>query len=157
MKLLPLVVCATSLTACTAGTPNDSFVANVQDLEDLPADNDASHATPAATPLPQAETNGTAPVQASTRDLTGRWTGVEGTYLIVSPASTPGRYRLEMQYDLDHKQTVEGRADGDAIVIERDGTPKRLRPTDGNATGLKWLADKRDCLTVARGEGYCRA
>ncbi len=30
-----------------------------------------------------------------------------------------------------------------------------LRAGDGEATGLKWLADK-DCLIVATGEGYCR-
>jgi hypothetical protein len=31
-----------------------------------------------------------------------------------------------------------------------------LHRTDGARTGMKWLADKRDCLTVAFGEGYCR-
>ena len=29
-------------------------------------------------------------------------------------------------------------------------------PTDGDATGLKYLAGKKDCLTVEPGEGYCR-
>jgi hypothetical protein len=28
--------------------------------------------------------------------------------------------------------------------------------TNGDATGLKYLAGKTDCLTVKSGEGYCR-
>ena len=28
--------------------------------------------------------------------------------------------------------------------------------TDGDATGMKWLAGKARCLTVRVGEGYCR-
>jgi hypothetical protein len=31
-----------------------------------------------------------------------------------------------------------------------------LRATDGAGTGMKWLADKTDCLVVAPGEGFCR-
>jgi hypothetical protein len=31
-----------------------------------------------------------------------------------------------------------------------------IRATDGPATGMKWLSDKSNCLTIRSGEGYCR-
>lgn len=89
-------------------------------------------------------------------DYAGRWIGVEGMYLDVKPAGSPGRYRLEMQWDLDNKGVFEGSAAGDAITFERKGVTETLRPSDGDATGLKYLAGKKDCLTVKSGEGYCR-
>jgi hypothetical protein len=89
-------------------------------------------------------------------DYAGRWVGVEGMYLDITPAGAPGRYRLAMQWDLDNKGTFEGAAKGDTIVFERNGVGETLRPTDGDATGLKYLAGKTTCLTVRPGEGYCR-
>jgi hypothetical protein len=143
--LRPLLLAAfLTLGACSpaAPDPNDSFAANVSDVEDVPA-SEGNEATAAAV--------------GSARDYSGRWLGVEGMVLDVTKRPEAGRYTLAMQYDLDHKATVEGRAEGDAIVFERDGRTLRLRPTDGAATGLKYLDGKTDCLTVAQGEGYCRA
>lgn len=91
----------------------------------------------------------------------GRWTGVEGMYLVVSERAGGG-VSLEMQSDLDHKGTYRGdvvdrgTGGGPAIAFVREGRTETLRPTDGAATGLKYLADKTDCLTVKPGEGYCR-
>jgi len=31
-----------------------------------------------------------------------------------------------------------------------------IRATDGEQTGMKWLREKANCLTVRSGEGYCR-
>jgi len=89
--------------------------------------------------------------------MLGRWAGVEGMYLVVAPGTAPGRYELEMQWDLDHRGRFTGTREGDTIVFMRDGARQTLRPTTGTATGLKYLADKSDCLTVMPGEGYCRA
>lgn len=89
-------------------------------------------------------------------DRSGRWVGVEGMYLDVKKAASPGRYSLSMQWDLDNKGVFEGTAKGDTIVFERNGIQETLRPSDGAATGLKYLAGKTDCLTVKPGEGYCR-
>ena len=50
----------------------------------------------------------------------------------------------------------DGVAAGDTITFDRNGIREKLRPTDGAATGLKYLAGKTDCLTVKPGEGYCR-
>lgn len=84
----------------------------------------------------------------------GRWTGVEGTYLQVSREGDG--YLLEMQYDLDHEGRFPAIAGADGLRFTRNGIPELARPTNGDATGLKWLAGKKDCLTVKPGEGYCR-
>jgi len=91
-------------------------------------------------------------------DYTGRWIGVEGMVLDIAPAPTgaPGRYTLTMQWDLDNKGSFDGVAAGDTIAFDRNGIRETLRPTNGAATGLKYLAGKTDCLTVKPGEGYCR-
>jgi hypothetical protein len=90
------------------------------------------------------------------RNYSGRWSGVEGMYLDIVPAGMPGRYTLTMQWDLDNKGTFDGTASGDTISFDRNGLHETLRPTNGDATGLKYLAGKTDCLTVKPGEGYCR-
>ena len=86
----------------------------------------------------------------------GRWIGVEGMYLVVTPGAAPGQYGLEMQWDLDHTGKFDGKVDGDAIAFGREGAALSLKPTDGAATGLKYLDGKKTCLTVQVGEGYCR-
>lgn len=149
--MLPLAIPALLLAACTSPVPhNDSFAANVTDIQEIPADESNG-----AVPLDTGPINAAAADVAT--DYTGRWIGVEGMYLVVSPGTAPGRYALEMQYDLDHKVTVEGRATDDGIAFDRGGKTLTLKPSDGTATGLKYLAGKTDCLTVASGEGYCRA
>lgn len=89
-------------------------------------------------------------------DWVGRWKGVEGTYLVISKGAEPGLYKLEMQYTLDDKGSFDGKGTRDGIAFERPDGKHALKPSDGDATGLKWLAGKKDCLTVMSGEGYCR-
>ncbi|WP_404335124.1 hypothetical protein AB2M62_15305 [Sphingomonas sp. MMS12-HWE2-04] len=86
----------------------------------------------------------------------GRWKGVEGTYLVISKGDGRGRYKLEMQYTLDDKGTFEGAGSDDGILFSRPDGAQTLRASNGDATGLKYLAGKKDCLTVKSGEGYCR-
>ncbi|RUR52961.1 hypothetical protein [Vreelandella populi] len=90
----------------------------------------------------------------------GSWIGVEGLVLEVSQndSAGPGHYLLEMQYGLDADQsgTFEGQATDEGISFSRDDGEQLLRAGDGEATGLKWLTDKEDCLVVQSGEGYCR-
>ena len=100
---------------------------------------------------------GNAVSDATTGDWVGRWTGVEGTYLVVTKdASGEGRYKLEMQYTLDDKGSFDGTATPQGIRFTRPDGDQLLRASDGDATGLKYLAGKKDCLTVKSGEGYCR-
>lgn len=89
-------------------------------------------------------------------DWVGRWKGVEGTYLVVSKGAGHGLYKLEMQYTLDDKGSFDGKGTGDGISFERPDGKQELKASDGDATGLKYLAGKKDCLTVKTGEGYCR-
>ncbi|MFV0623035.1 hypothetical protein ACBY01_03350 [Sphingomonas sp. ac-8] len=113
--------------------------------------------TPAASATPTPAATATADT-AATDGWIGRWRGVEGLNLDIAAdaAHGPGHYTLTMQYTLDDKGSFAGVADGDTIRFTRPDGAQTLRATDGDATGLKWLAGKDDCLTVKPGEGYCR-
>jgi len=89
-------------------------------------------------------------------DWVGRWKGVEGTYLVVAKGAEPGTYKLEMQYTLDDKGSFDGKGTSAGIAFKRPDGEQTLHASDGDATGLKYLAGKKDCLTVHTGEGYCR-
>jgi hypothetical protein len=86
----------------------------------------------------------------------GRWRGVEGLNLVVARGDEPGRYTLDMAYSLEDKGVFEGTVTAEGIAFTRPDGDHVLRATDGDGTGLKWLAGKKDCLTVTPGEGYCR-
>ena len=109
--------------------------------------NTATPVDAAATPTP------TPPDQSA---YLGRWIGVEGMYLTVS-AKPGGGVSLDMQYDLDHHGRYDGSVTAEGLRFIRNGVAETAVRTDGDATGLKWLAGKTDCLTVKQGEGYCRA
>ena len=83
----------------------------------------------------------------------GQWNGPEGTFLRLEGGK--GRYEITLQ-NLDGPRTYQGTAAGAQIQFERDGTKETIRATSGAETGMKWLSDKLDCLTIRPGEGYCR-
>ncbi|WP_428384278.1 hypothetical protein [Nevskia ramosa] len=83
----------------------------------------------------------------------GRWNGPEGTYLSI--AKSEGGYALEIA-DLDGPKPYAARTAGDHLVFDRNGKTESIRATDGKQTGMKWLQDKSNCLTINAGEGYCR-
>lgn len=105
-------------------------------------------ATPAAS-APAASTPGAA---APDRWL-GRWQGPEGTFLEIT--GNAGAYRVTVQ-NLDGPRTFDATGSGDSLGFTRDGVAETIRAGNGADTGMKWLADKRDCLVVKAGEGYCR-
>lgn len=132
-----LLLAAASLSACSKPAPVEDNSAAVVNTAMFSAD-----------PLP---------AEVKSPDYTGRWTGPEGLYLVVAKLEkTPGGYSLEMHYDLDHTATTTGQAQGNTIVFARDGKAEALKPTNGDGTGLKDLAGKKECLRVKDGEGYCR-
>jgi hypothetical protein len=90
---------------------------------------------------------------AGTDAWIGRWTGPEGTYLAI--AGEDGAYELTIK-DLDAARTFVGAAAGDRIEFQRDGVAESIHASTGDATGMKWLAGKANCLTIKPGEGYCR-
>ena len=85
----------------------------------------------------------------------GKWTGVEGMYATITTAE-PGKYKLEMQSDLDTKGTYDGEDSEHGIKFKRGADALSLRRGNGDETGLKYLAGKKECLIVKDGEGYCR-
>ena len=88
-------------------------------------------------------------------DWAGKWTGVEGMYATITPTE-PGKYKLEMQSDLDTKGTYDGKDSEHGIKFKRGSEELSLRRGSGDETGLKYLAGKKECLIVKEGEGYCR-
>lgn len=94
----------------------------------------------------------TAPAPA-TDAWVGQWNGPEGTFLQL--AASGGQYEITIR-NLDGPRTFVGAAAGDRIEFERDGVKETLRATHGAETGMKWLSEKKNCLTVRAGEGYCR-
>jgi pimeloyl-ACP methyl ester carboxylesterase len=86
-------------------------------------------------------------------DWLGRWTGPEGTYLDLTRRGAG--YAVTIQ-SLDGSATYEGRAVQDHIEFRRAGRTESIRATNGADTGMKWLLDKARCLTIRKGEGYCR-
>lgn len=84
----------------------------------------------------------------------GKWTGVEGTYLSLTPQEN-GVYRIEIA-DLDGPRDFTGTAKEGGIEFTRNGETHVIHSGTGEETGMKWLADKKDCLVVAANEGYCR-
>ncbi|MDZ3831169.1 MAG: hypothetical protein U0S50_05045 [Sphingopyxis sp.] len=123
---------------------------------EAPAPADAQKA-PASTIADGADSASATPAEAAHRfaSWAGKWTGVEGMYVTITPAE-PGKYRLEMQSDLDTKGDYEGTDGEHGIGFERGGEQLSLRRGSGDETGLKYLAGKTECLVVKAGEGYCR-
>ncbi len=85
----------------------------------------------------------------------GKWVGVEGLALDIERGATPGTYQLTITL-LDGTGTYHGTAVGDRIRFARNGVEESIRKASGAETGLKWLADKQDCLMIKPGEGFCR-
>lgn len=102
---------------------------------------------------PPAAASPPAASQPATDQWLGQWNGPEGTFLKL--AGGGGQYELTVQ-NLDGPRTFQGIAVGDRIAFERDGVKESVRATNGAETGMKWLAEKTNCLTVRAGEGYCR-
>ena len=93
------------------------------------------------------------PVVTGAGKLVGQWNGPEGTFLQLSGVS--GKYAITIR-NLDGPRSFQGQGAGDGISFERDGKAETIRRTDGAGTGMKWLADKKDCIVIQPGEGYCR-
>ncbi|HEY6530208.1 MAG TPA: hypothetical protein VIZ65_16085 [Cellvibrionaceae bacterium] len=83
----------------------------------------------------------------------GKWNGPEGTFLQLDGGN--GTYEIIIQ-NLDGPRSFRGIAAGNQIEFERDGVKEFLHASNGMETGMKWLSDKSNCLTVRAGEGYCR-
>jgi hypothetical protein len=83
----------------------------------------------------------------------GRWDGPEGTILVLSRDGA--KYTVLIQ-NLDGPRSFDGVADHGRVRFVRDGKTEYLVAGDGEASGMKWLADKKKCLLTRPGEGWCR-
>jgi hypothetical protein len=97
--------------------------------------------------------SGATALEPTTDKWLGQWTGPEGTFLRLEGRN--GKYEITIQ-DLDGPKTYPGISVGDQVRFERNGTSETIRATNGAETGMKWLAEKANCLTIRPGEGYCR-
>lgn len=88
-----------------------------------------------------------------TDNWVGKWNGPEGTFLKISGGN--GKYEITIN-NLDGSTSYTGINLGREIQFEREGVKELIQATNGTETGMKWLGDKKDCLTVHAGEGYCR-
>ena len=108
-------------------------------------------------PVSSAPTSPTTAPAASASNVTDRWLGhwnwPEGTYLLLSKSDD--QYVVKIQ-SLDGPATYEGVAAGDGIEFNRDGKTESIRAGSGKETGMKWLLEKKDCLIIKVGEGFCR-
>lgn len=94
-----------------------------------------------------------ATVPIKTDAWVGTWSGPEGTSLHIT--GSDGNYIITIA-DLDGAMQYEGATTSNQIVFERDGIKETIQASNGADTGMKWLADKSDCLRVSSGEGWCR-
>jgi hypothetical protein len=106
-------------------------------------------------PAEGAETTDPATAPHRFASWAGKWTGVEGMYVTITPGE-PGKYKLDMQSDLDTKGTYDGEDSEHGIKFKRGAEELSLHRGSGDETGLKYLAGKKECLIVKAGEGYCR-
>lgn len=93
----------------------------------------------------------TAPIH--TDNWIGKWNGPEGTFLKITGGD--GKYEITIA-NLDGPKIYTGINQGREIQFEREGVKELIQATNGHQTGMKWLDDKKDCLTIRTGEGYCR-
>src|SRR5262249_32648317 len=83
----------------------------------------------------------------------GKWIGPEDTYLMLSKKDD--KYQVEI-HSLDGPATYEGASAGGRIEFQRNGKTESIHAGNGEDTGMKWLLDKKNCLIIKTGEGFCR-
>jgi hypothetical protein len=83
----------------------------------------------------------------------GQWNGPEGSFLRITGSG--GAYEITIQ-NLDGQLTYAGTSVENEIQFERNSIKETIQATNGEQTGMKWLSDKTNCLTIHSGEGYCK-
>jgi hypothetical protein len=83
----------------------------------------------------------------------GKWNGPEGTFLQVTKSAN--QYQVTIQ-NLDGPRTFEANPAGERLQFIRDGQTETIHAGNGQDAGMKWLMDKKDCLVIKKGEGFCR-
>jgi hypothetical protein len=112
---------------------------------------------PPIAPLAPASSQAAPPQPLPTDAWVGTWTGVEGLRIDIAKSEVKGdpNYKLHL-FNMDGDAEYVGRPQGDVISFERGGKVETIKAGSGKDTGLKWLADKTNCLFIHPGEGFCR-
>ncbi len=126
MNILNVIVLSVTLAFITNGCAEHNKTTNHPNLENTPAVTD---------------------------QWIGTWYGPEGTFLKI--VGGEGKYILTIQ-NLDGPRTFDAITINHQIQFNRDGHLEFIIATDGVKTGMKWLSEKSNCLTIRYGEGYCR-
>ena len=113
----------------------------------------AAEPVPDVAPTPTEAIHDNTPAASITDQWLGQWNGPEGTFLRLE--ANDGKYKVTIQ-NLDGPRRFEGISSGNTIRFERDGIQESIHASNGAETGMKWLSEKSNCLTVRTGEGYCR-
>lgn len=145
-KFAILVPLLAGVAACSS--PSEAPVANDATEVVLPETEEANVAV----------TNTPAAAAHAHAAWAGKWIGVEGMFVTITPTD-PGKYKLQMVATLDDPAqgvSYEGSDAEGGIAFTRAGKAELLRASNGDQTGLKWLAGKKDCLMVQESEGFCR-
>lgn len=107
---------------------------------------------PAESPT-KPETVSSSPLYSVTDQWLGQWKGPEGTFLKITGGE--GKYEITIQ-NLDGPQNYTGVSIDNGIQFERNGIMEKIQATNGAETGMKWLSEKSNCLTIHKGEGFCK-
>ena len=143
-----LLSVALLLSACKPPTSEAPAAPAAPEVPDAPAAATADVVTePSVEPAPP---QALVPVASG---WVGKWIGPEGTFLELSEKD--GAYQVTIQ-SLDGPATFDAVAIEDRVEFQRNGMTEAIRATSGAETGMKWLLDKKDCLTIKTGEGFCR-
>jgi hypothetical protein len=139
MKHIAPLAALLLIAACAKPAPENVAVGNIAD--------------PDITEVADDSGGGEGPTAVS--DWNGKWIGVEGLVLVIAPGATPDTRKLKITL-LDGTNDYVGKVDDDQIEFTRDGKMETIHAGTGAETGLKYLADKDDCLIIKAGEGFCR-
>lgn len=147
-RMFSVLGAALIIAGCSgAKTPAENVAAATAEEGGLPPSN--------ALPPPEMEVVPPSETALPTDAWIGKWVGVEGLALDIEPGSAAGKYALIVTL-MDGTGRYEGVAADDAIGFTRNGKAETIRAVAGAETGLKYLADKQDCLMIRPGEGFCR-
>ncbi|CAN5179468.1 hypothetical protein BH09PSE3_BH09PSE3_22620 [soil metagenome] len=139
MKPIAPLVALLLIAACAKPAPENVAVSNIADPEITEVADDSG--------------GGEGPTAVA--DWNGKWVGVEGLVLVIAPGATADTRKLKITL-LDGTNDYDGKVENDTIEFTRGGKIETIHAGTGAETGLKYLADKDDCLIIKPGEGFCR-
>jgi hypothetical protein len=148
MKTVSIVATAGLLAFAVACTPKPT-------AEQLAAE-EAASASSQSSMMSSVASDAAASAVAKVYDVStflGQWKGPEATALSITQIGAT--YAIAIT-NLDGTRNFSGVPVPDGLSFERDGATYVIHKGNGAQTGMKWLAEKTDCLVVVTGEGYCR-